>query len=84
LAVTVAYGSLFGGFTGELGAFKAEFDAFGVGAIADLAEFVLSCNAANATVGAGAFNHFWAFFTSDSANTNPQIKSFPLKKEYSA
>jgi len=80
LAVTVAYGSLFSSFTGELGAFKAEFYAFVVGAVADLAEFVFSCHAASATVGAGAFHHFWAFLTCDSANTNPQIKPFTIKK----
>ncbi len=45
LAVTVAYGALFGGFAWELGAFKAESDAFLLGAVADLAEPVLSCNA---------------------------------------
>jgi hypothetical protein len=84
LTVTVAYWPLFGSFTWEIGAFKAEFDTFGVGAVANLAEFVFSCHAANATVWAGAFNHFWAFLTCDSANTNPQIKPFPLKKEYSA
>jgi hypothetical protein len=81
LAVTVAYGSLFGGFTRELGAFKTEFDAFSVGAIANLAEFVLSCHAANIAVGADAFHHFWAFLTCDSANTNPQIKSTTKKKK---
>ena len=62
LAVTIAYGSLLGGFAGELAAFKAELDAFGVGAVADFAELVFSCNAANGSVRAGAFLHFWAFF----------------------
>jgi integrase len=55
LAVTVAYGSLLGGFAGELFAFKAGFYAFGVGAVADLAELVFSCHAACRSVGAGAF-----------------------------
>lgn len=51
-------------------AFKAEFYAFGVGAVADLAEPVFSCHAACRSVGAGAFLHFGAFLTSDTANTN--------------
>jgi hypothetical protein len=65
---------LFGGFAGELFAFKAEFYAFGVGAVADFAEFVFSCYATNGAVWAGAFVHFWAFFACDSANPNFHLK----------
>ena len=70
MAVTVADGALLGGFAWELFAFKAEFDAFGVGAVADLAELVFSCHATNCSVGACAALHSGAFFTSDTANTN--------------
>jgi hypothetical protein len=70
LAVTVAYGSQLGSFARELFAFKAEFDSFGVGAVADLAELVFPCNTADRSVWTGARSHFWAFFACDSANSN--------------
>lgn len=70
LAVAIAYGALLGGFAGELGAFKAEFDAFGVGAVADSAELVFSCYAADGSVWACGFLHFGAFFACDSADTD--------------
>ena len=69
MAVTVAYGSLLGGFAWELVAFKAEFNTFGVGAVADLAELVFPCNAANAPLGQVPFA-FLGIFHSDSTNTN--------------
>jgi hypothetical protein len=69
LAVTVAYRSLLGGFAGELAAFKAEFNAFGECAVADLAELVFSCNATDASVWARAAGHFGAFLAGDSADS---------------
>jgi hypothetical protein len=51
LAVTIAYGTFLGGFTLELAAFKAKFDAFGEGAVADLAKLVFPSNAAGCAVG---------------------------------
>jgi hypothetical protein len=39
--------ALLGGLARKLFTFKAQFDAFIMGAIADLAEPVLSCNATN-------------------------------------
>ena len=83
MAVPIAYGTLFGCFTWELGAFKAELYAFGVGAIADLAELVLSCHATICYRWAGAFLHFWAFLACDSANANLQIEpSLRLHQHY--
>jgi hypothetical protein len=70
LAVAIAYGALLGGFAGKLGAFKAEFDAFGVGAVADSAELIFACYAAEFSVWAFALLHFGAFFTCDSADTD--------------
>ena len=70
LIVTVTDGSLLGGFTGELAAFKAEFYAFGVGAVADFAELVLPSHAASCSVGACGTLHSGAFLAGDSANTN--------------
>ena len=70
LAVTVAYGALLGGFAGKLGAFKAEFDAFGVGAVADSAELVFACYAADGSVWACVLLHFGAFFACDSADAD--------------
>ena len=70
LAVAIAYRALLGGFAGKLGAFKAEFDAFGVGAVAYLAEFVFACYAADGSVWACALLHFGAFFACDSADTD--------------
>lgn len=72
MAVTIAYGAFLGGFTWELAAFKAKFDDFGEGAVADLAKLVFPSNAAGCAVGAGAFLHFGAFLTSDPTNTNLQ------------
>jgi hypothetical protein len=73
LAVTVAYGSLLGGFAWELFAFKAEFDAFCVGAVADFAELVFTGNTADCAVGAFAALHFGAFLAGDTANTNLHV-----------
>jgi hypothetical protein len=70
LAVTVADGSHLGGFAWELVAFKAEFNAFVVGAVADFAELVFPCNAADAAVGACATLHSGAFLAGNAANTN--------------
>lgn len=67
LAVPVAYGTLFGCLAGELAAFKAEFDAFLVGAVAYGAELVGAGYAACFSVGAAFGLHFGAFFTCDSA-----------------
>lgn len=75
MAVTVAYGSLLGGFAWKLFAFKAEFDSFGMGAVADLAELVFSCYTTSCSIGAVVALHFGAFLTSDTANTNLHNKS---------
>jgi hypothetical protein len=64
---------LLGGFTGELFAFKAQFNAFDECAVADLAKLILSCYAASRSIGAGAFLHFGAFLASNTANTNPHV-----------
>jgi hypothetical protein len=64
---------LLGCFTWKFLAFKAEVNPLSEGAIADLAEFILSCNAASRSIGAGAFLHFGAFFASNTTNTNPHI-----------
>jgi hypothetical protein len=70
LAVTVAYWAFLCGFAGEFAAFKAEFNAFDECAVADLAELVFSCNAADAAVWACAAGHFGAFLACDSADTD--------------
>jgi len=72
-----------GDFTGEFGAFKAKFNAFDVGAVADLAKLVFACDTANVAVGAGAFLHFWAFFTCYSANTDSHFEHPQLSKDHS-
>jgi hypothetical protein len=69
-AVTVTYWSFFSCFTGELFTFKAQLDAFVESAVANLAEFVLSCYASNSAVWASAILHFWAFLASNTAYTN--------------
>ena len=70
MAVTIAYGALLGSFAGEAAAFKTELDSFGVGAVAYFAELVFACYAADGSVGACAFLHFWAFFAGNSTDTN--------------
>ena len=70
LAVPVAYWSFLCCFAWELVAFKAEFDAFCVSTVADLAELVFSCCATCWICRACVFLHSGAFFTSDSTNTN--------------
>jgi hypothetical protein len=70
LAVTVTYWAFLGCFAWELGAFKAKSDLFCEGAVADLTKPVFLCDAATASVWAGAFGHFWAFFAGNSAHTN--------------
>ena len=84
MAVSVADGSLLGGFTGEAAAFKAKFDAFGVGAVADLAELVFPCNAARFSVGACALLHLGTFLAGNTANTNPHTQTSSAKKEHSS
>lgn len=78
LAVTVAYWSAFGCFAWELFAFKTQLYAFDIGAVADLAKFVLPSNAAVAAVWACALLHFGAFFAGDSANTDFHVTSLYL------
>lgn len=78
MAVTVADGSLLGGFTWKLFAFKTKFDAFGVGTVADFAELVFPCNTANCSVGAVAALYSGAFLAGDSANTNPHVQTSTL------
>ena len=70
LAVAIVYWAFFGGFAWKLAAFKAQLDAFDMGAVTDLAKLVFSSYAACWSSGANAFAHFWAFFASDSTNTN--------------
>jgi hypothetical protein len=76
---------LLGGFTWELVAFKAEFNAFGVGAVADLAELVFPCNAADISVWACAFLHFGGHFSHAIPQTPilMSIPSLPVKESYS-
>jgi hypothetical protein len=78
LAVPVAYGSLFGGFAWKLFAFKAEVYSFGVGAVADLAELVLSGHATGCAVGACAALHSGAFLAGYTANTDFHRLAFSL------
>jgi hypothetical protein len=66
---------LLGDFAWELLAFKTQLNAFSESAIADFAELVFPCYAADGAVWAGAFLHFWAFFAGDSANTDSHVKS---------
>jgi hypothetical protein len=70
LAVTIAYGALLGSFAGELCTFKAQLYTFGVGAVTDFAELVLSSNTADAAIWARAFLHFGAFFAADSTDAD--------------
>jgi hypothetical protein len=60
-------------FAWKLGAFKAELDAFCEGAVADLTKLVFSGDAADASVWAGAFGHFGAFFAGYSTYTDFHI-----------
>jgi hypothetical protein len=73
LAVTVAYWSFLGGFTWEIFAFKTQFNAFTESARADLAHFILPCNAANIAIRTDAFLHSRTFLASDTANTNSHV-----------
>jgi hypothetical protein len=70
LAVAIAYWSFLSCFAWKLAAFKAEFNAFGVRAVADLAKLVFSRNATFWTCRANSFLHFWASLTCYAANTN--------------
>jgi hypothetical protein len=70
LAVTITYGARLGGFTGELFAVKAEFDAFGVCAVTDCTELVFSGYAAVGSRWATVFLHFGAFFAGYSTYTS--------------
>ncbi len=70
MAVSIAYGSLLGGFTGKFTAVKAVLDASGVSAVADFAELVFASYAADFAVWAGMFLHFGAFLAGDSADTD--------------
>jgi hypothetical protein len=88
LAVPVAYWPLLGGFAWELFAFKTEVDAFGVSAVADLAELVLPCNATDSAVWACVALHSGTFLAGDTANTDfhklpsPCFKQFMLSVIY--
>jgi hypothetical protein len=71
---------LLGGFAWKLFAFKAEFNAFTVGAVADFAELVFHSHTADAAVGACAALHFGAFLAGDTANTNLHVQTSIDKK----
>jgi hypothetical protein len=79
LAVTITDWPQFGGFTGEVFAFKAQFYAFGVSAVADLAKLVFSWHATNPTVWTGACLHFGAFFACYSTNAYTHFCFFLTK-----
>jgi hypothetical protein len=70
LAKTLANGTLFGSFAGELGALKTQLYTFTVGAVADFAKLVFPCYATHIAVWAVALLHFWAFLAGYSADTN--------------
>jgi hypothetical protein len=72
---------LLGGFTWKLATFKTEFNAFLVGAVADFAELVFPCHAANASVGANARLHFGTFLAGNSTDTNFHFQSSSLRKK---
>jgi hypothetical protein len=57
-------------------AFKAEFFAFEVGAVADFTKLVFSGNTTRRAVWAGAFLHFGAFFASYSTYANKHFEDF--------
>jgi hypothetical protein len=81
LAVTIAYGTLLGGFAGKLWTFKAELNAFGVGAVAYLAELVFACYAADGSVWAITLLHFGAFLAGYSTDTDFHFKHQPKFRE---
>ena len=70
LAVAKTYWTLLGGFARKLFAFKTKFYSFYMGAVADLAEFVFSCNAADFAIRTCATLHLGAFLACDSTNAN--------------
>jgi hypothetical protein len=59
-------------------AFKAEFNAFVVCTVADLAELVFPRHATDCAIWACIAHHFWAFLAGDTSDTDFQVLTFSL------